>query len=131
MPRTPAQQDRALAWLMFEQSEIEPVIGSARFWILTGRDRARLDELARRLTWARQTLELLDRELRDRPFLVGDHASIADLAIYAYTHLAPEIELPLGPHVAAWCERIAKLPGYVRGALKYDDAAQLREQGRR
>jgi glutathione S-transferase len=125
MPRTPAQQDRALAWLMFEQSEVEPIIGSARYWILTGRDRDRRDELARRLTWARQTLELLDRELRERAFLVGDRASIADLAIYAYTHLAPEIELPLGTHVAAWCHRIEALPGYVGGAVRYDASARL------
>lgn len=127
MPRTVGQQDRALAWLMFEQSEVEPVIGSARFWIQTGRDRARSDELARRLAWGKQTLELLDRELKDRAFLVGDRVSVADLAIYAYTHLAPEIDLPLGTHLAAWCDRIAKLPGYVGGRVKYDDSAQLRE----
>ncbi len=127
MPPTIAQQDRALAWLMFEQSEVEPVIGSARFWIQTGRDRARRDELARRLAWARQTLDLLDRELRDRAFLVGARASVADLAVYAYAHLAPEIDLPLGTQVAAWCDRIAKLPGYVGGTVKYDAGAQLRE----
>lgn len=126
MPRTIAQQDRALAWLMFEQSEVEPIIGSARFWIQTGRDRARGDELERRLAWARQTLGLLDRELTGRAFLVGDRASVADLAVYAYTHLAPEIDLPLGPHVVAWCRRIEQLPGYVGGALKYDASAQLR-----
>jgi len=127
MPKTVAQQDRTIAWLMFEQSEVEPTIGSSRFWIQTGRDRLRRDELTRRLEWAKQSLELLDRELRDRAFLVGDRASVADLALYAYTHLAPEIDLPLGTHLAAWCERIAKLPGYVGGKLKYDDAAQYRE----
>jgi glutathione S-transferase len=125
MPRTAADQDRALAWLMFEQSEVEPVLGSARFWIQTGRDRARRDELARRLDWGRQTLATLDRELRDRPFLLGDRVSVADLAVYAYTHLAPEIDLALGDHVAAWCARIAALPGYVGGTVRYDRSAQL------
>jgi glutathione S-transferase len=127
MPKTAAQQDRAIAWLMFEQSEVEPTIGSSRFWIQTGRDHLRRDELTRRLAWAKQSLELLDRELRDRAFLVGDRASVADLALYAYTHLAPEIDLPLGTHLAAWCDRIAKLPGYVAGKIQYDDAARYRE----
>ena len=123
MPGSLAQQDRALAWLMFEQSEVEPVIGSARFWIQTGRDRVRRDETERRLAWARQTLELLDRELAGCAFLGGDRPSVADVAIYAYTHVAPEIGLALGPHVAAWCERITALPGYVRGAIHYDAKA--------
>jgi glutathione S-transferase len=123
MPRTTAAQDRALAWLMFEQSEIEPVIGSARFWILTGRDRARRDETERRLAWAKQSLATLDGALADRAFLLGAEPSLADLAVYAYTHLAPEIDLPLPAHVTAWCQRVTELPGYVRGALRYDPAA--------
>ena len=105
---------------MFEQSEIEPVIGSARFWIQTGRARERQDELARRIAWGKSTLALLDRELSSRAFLVGERASVADLAIYAYTHLAPEIDLALPPHVAAWCTRITQLRGYVAALLKYD-----------
>src|SRR5262249_17334283 len=113
MPATAFDQDRALGWLMFEQSEVEPVIGSARFWIQTGRDRDRRDEPERRLAWAKQTLALLDRELADRPFLVGNRATVADIAVYAYTHLAPEIDLALPPNVAAWCARIAALPGYT------------------
>lgn len=125
MPAALADQDRALAWLMFEQSEVEPVIGSARFWLQTGRDRARRDELGRRLDWARQTLALLERELSARAFLVGERVSVADLALYAYVHLAPEIDLPLPPAVAAWCARIAALPGYVPGALVYPASAQV------
>ena len=125
VPAAPREQDRVIAWLMFEQSEVEPVIGSARFWLQTGRDRERRDELGRRLAWAKQTLALLDRELADRPFLVGDRASIADLAIYAYVHLAPEIDLPLGRNVSAWCARLAELPGFLASALKYDQAAMV------
>ena len=125
LPRTNAEQDRVLAWLMFEQSDVEPVIGSARFWILTGRDRSRRDELDRRLEWARQTLSILDHELSDKPFLLGERVSIADLAVYAYSHLAPEIDLPLGPHLGAWCKRIASLPGYVGGSIHYDPKAMV------
>lgn len=131
LPAAPADQDRVLQWLMFEQSEIEPVIGSARFWIQTGRDRARRDETERRLAWAKQSLAVLDRTLADRPFLAGAAPSIADIAAYGYTHLAPEIDLALPPNVAAWCARIAALPGFVRGALHYDPTAMIEDPAKR
>ncbi len=121
----PRDEDRALAWLFFEQSEIEPVIGSVRFWILTGRDRDRKDELARRLAWGESTLALLDRELASRAWLVGDRPSVADIAVYAYTHVAPDAGLALPPHVAAWCARIAALPGYVAGPAPNDPKARV------
>jgi glutathione S-transferase len=118
-----AQQDRALAWLLFEQSEIEPVIGTARFWILTGRDGERHDELARRRAWGEQSLIVLERELAHRRFLLGDRVSLADIALYAFTHVAPDVGLALGPHVTAWCQRIEALPRYVAGPGPYDPHA--------
>jgi len=125
LPAAPIDQDRALAWLLFEQYEIEPVIGTARYWILTGRDRERPDELARRLTAGKQTLVALDNALADRPFFVGDRASIADLALYAYTHLAGDAGLELGPRLAAWCKLIEALPGYIGGPGPYDRLAYV------
>jgi len=125
MPSSPAVQDRALAWLMFEQSEIEPVIGSARFWILTGRDVGRTDELKRRLTWGQQSLDLLERELASRAFLLGAEPSVADLAVYAYTHVAEDAGLSRGAHVVRWCQAIEALPGYVAGPAPYDASAQV------
>ncbi len=124
-PTAPLEQDRVLAWLLFEQSEIEPVLGSARFWILTGRDRERGDELARRLTWGKQSLAVLENELAQRSFLVGDRPSIADLAVYAYSHVAPDAGVALGPHLTAWCRRIEALPGYVPGPRPYDRHAHV------
>jgi glutathione S-transferase len=124
-PEPPAAQDRVLAWLMFEQSEVEPTIGSARFWVLTGRDRERGDELARRLAWARGSLELLDRVLADRAWLVGDRPTIADVALYAYTHLAGDLDLAMGPSLTRWCRRLEALPGHVAGPGPYDAAALL------
>ena len=124
-PERPAEQDRVLAWLMFEQSEVEPTIGSARFWVLTGRDRERGDELARRLAWARGSLELLDRVLAERDWLVGDRPTIADVALYAYSHLAGDLQLAMGAALTRWCRRIEALPGYVSGPGPYDAAAML------
>jgi glutathione S-transferase len=123
MPQTPLEQDRMLAWLMFEQSEIEPVIGSARFWIQTGRSRTRREETDRRLAWGKQSLAVLDATLADRAFLLGAEPTIADVAVYGYVHLAPEIDLPLPSHVAVWCERIQAIPGHVKSSLTYDPKA--------
>ena len=114
-----AAQDRVLAWLMFEQSEVEPTIGSARFWKLTGRDAARADEFARRITWARSVLDLLEAQLAT-PALVGESLTIADLSVYAYAHLAGDLDLATGPNFRRWCERIEALPGYVAGPAPYD-----------
>jgi glutathione S-transferase len=125
MPAAALDQDRALAWLMFEQYEIEPVIGTARYWMLTGRDRDRPTELAAKLAAGKQALVALDNALGDRAFFVGDRASIADLAVYAYTHLAGDIGLELGPRVAAWCKRIEALPGYIAGPEPYDRLAHV------
>ena len=120
-----ADEDRVIRWLMFEQSEVEPVIGSARFWLLTGRDEERADELTRRLGWARRTLAVLDGVLESSAFLVGAAPTIADVAVYGYVHVAPDAGLALGPHVAAWCRRIEALPGYVTGPAPYDRHAHV------
>ena len=125
MPATPIDQDRAIAWLMYEQYEIEPVIGTARYWILTGRDREHPDELARRLTAGKQALVALDAAFGDRRFFVGDRVSIADLALYAYTHVAGDAGLELGRRLTAWCKRIEEQPGYIAGPGPYDRLAYV------
>lgn len=124
-PDEPNAQDHVLRWLMFEQSEIEPVIGSARFWTLTGRAKERADELARRLKWADNTLRVLDQELASRDWLVGDRPTIADVAVYAYSHLEANIGLHRGEHHARWCKRIEALPGFVAGPAPYDRHAMV------
>lgn len=122
-----AHHVRILSWLFFEQSEIEPVLGSARFWMLTGRAAARRDELERRLAWGKSTLALVDAELRARPFLVADRYTIADVAVYAYTHLAADCGFAWTdfPAIAAWCRRIEDQPGYIPGPGPYTPDAMV------
>jgi len=64
---------------------------------------------------SRQLFEVLDKELAKRPFLAGDAPTIADVALYTYTALAPEGGVPLDPygHVRVWLARIEALPGFV------------------
>ncbi|HUQ03152.1 MAG TPA: glutathione S-transferase family protein [Kofleriaceae bacterium] len=121
------EETRVVSWLCFEQNAIEPVIGSARYWRLTGRDRERGDETARRIAQARRSLAELDVALREREFLVGDRYSIADIAVYAYAHLAGDVGVDLEdtPGVAAWCRRIEAQPGYFGGPAPYSPAAMV------
>lgn len=64
---------------------------------------------------ARALLQVMDEELAERPFLAGDAATIADVALYSYTARAPEGDISLQPypHVRAWLARVEALPGFV------------------
>lgn len=131
LPDDPVAQSRVLGWLCFEQNEIEPVIGSARFWRLTGRDRERRDETGRRIDQARRSLDVLERHLAPRAWLVADRYTIADLAVHAYTHLAGDLDLDLArwPAVAAWCRRVADQPGWFAGPAPYGADALVATPG--
>jgi len=102
------QRAKVMQWLFFEQYHIEPVIGSLRFWTLTGRlERNRNMVAAKREAGAR-TLAAMDRSLVDTPFLVGEDLSIADIAAYAYSHRAEDCGFTLTdyPALIAWSGRV-------------------------
>jgi glutathione S-transferase len=100
-------------WLCFEQYNIEPVIGSLRFWTLTGRLKRNAAMVPAKQEAAIKTLTALDRSLAGRAWLVGERLTIADLAVYAYTHLARDcgIELPTFPAVWSWLARVSEAIG--------------------
>ncbi len=131
--RTPLLPDEAFAqttvlqWLLFEQYNVEPTVGSVRFWKLTGRAAARGDEVGRRLEQARGALATLERVIEGRRFLTGDAYTIADLALYAYAHVAPEAGLDLAPYagVRAWFARIEAQPRFIPGPDPYGAAAHV------
>lgn len=107
---------KIMQWLFFEQYHVEPVIGSLRFWTLTGRlERNQAMVTAKREAGAR-TLAALERSLTGTPFLVGDTLTIADIAVYAYGHLAEDCGYAPAdfPAVLAWMGRVADAigPGY-------------------
>ncbi|MGX5851187.1 glutathione S-transferase family protein [Mesorhizobium sp. PL10] len=107
---------KIMQWLFFEQYHVEPVIGSLRFWTLSGRlERNQAMVAAKREAGAR-TLAALERSLNDTPFLVGDTLTVADIAVYAYGHLAEDCGFALAnyPAVLAWMDRVAAAigPGY-------------------
>jgi glutathione S-transferase len=110
--------DRAkvMQWLFFEQYEHEPAIAVARF-LMTYYGRPEVwesqrDQLTKR---GEKALRALDDGLRDREWLVGGAMTVADIALYAYTHVADEGGFSLDgyPNVRAWVGRVAAQPGHI------------------
>ena len=110
------EEAKVLQWLFFEQERLMPGVAGTRFRRLTGRPvPPGREELGR------EALELLDRRLCERAFVVGDRCSIADLSLYAYAHVAHEAEFDLAavPSVVAWLARIEAEPGFVNDLVPY------------
>jgi glutathione S-transferase len=108
LPADRFQRAKVMQWLFFEQYHVEPVIGSLRFWTLTGRLERNQAMVAGKREAAARTLAALDRGLADAPFLVDNEFTIADIAVYAYSHLAEDCGFRLTdyPAFAAWVGRV-------------------------
>ena len=117
VPTDPLERARMWQWMCFEQYSLEPNIGTARFWIASlGKTEAELGEkLDEKRRNGHAALRVLEKGLEGREFLVGDRYSLADVALYAYTHVAPEGGFALDgyPAIRAWCARVAAQPGHV------------------
>jgi glutathione S-transferase len=113
LPTDPYQRAKVMQWLFFEQYNIEPVIGSLRFWTLTGRLDRNRDLVAGKRDAGLRALGALDRSLIGSPFLVGERLSIADIAVYAYSHRAEDCGFHLTeyPALRAWIGRVADAGG--------------------
>jgi glutathione S-transferase len=117
VPDDPLDRARMWQWMCFEQYSLEPNIGTARFWIASlGKTETELGEkLVDKRRNGHAALQVLEQGLAGRAFLVGDRYSLADIALYAYTHVAPEggFALESYPAIRAWCARVASQPGHV------------------
>lgn len=116
VPDDPLERARVLQWMFFEQYEVEPSIAVARFWItLLGEREKYAQELESKLRAGNKALAAVDGHLDGRDWLVGDSFTVADISVYAYTHLAEEgdFDLEQYPHVQSWLGRVAAVPGYI------------------
>jgi glutathione S-transferase len=112
-------QAQVLQWLFWEQYNHEPNIATVRFWVaFVGQ--AKWTELQHLLYPSKKTqgdaaLALMEQHLTGRDWFVGDQPSIADIGLFAYTHVADEggFDLAPLPHVRAWLSRVQMLPGFV------------------
>jgi glutathione S-transferase len=121
LPDDPFELAQVMRWLVYEQTDVIPTMGGLRFRLLTGRLNPDDPEAIRRRDGAYEVLRLLDDQLARREFLVAGRYTIADIAVYGYTHLAHEagIDLEPYPHVRAWFERVERQPGYVEDVAPY------------
>lgn len=107
---------RMLQWMFFEQHRHEPSLSVARLihWY-QGDPSERLEELVARQENARQALDIMEQTLSTQPFLAGETLTLADIALFAHTHIADQAGLLLldWPHVVNWCGRIEEIPGFV------------------
>jgi glutathione S-transferase len=116
LPQNPMLRAQVLQWMFFEQYSHEPYVATPRFIIKhLPENSARRAELPRRLAQGRAALGIMDQHLNGRNFMVAERYSIADIALYAYTHVAEEATLDLSayPHVNTWLRRVAEQPYYI------------------
>src|SRR6202040_947615 len=107
----------ALQWMFFEQHSIEPNIGAAYFWLTLVKGGRELQQHALE-DWMEEgyrSLGVMEKHLALNDFFVAGHYTIADIALYAYTHIAPQCDYDLAPFPAirAWLDRVAEQSGYV------------------
>ncbi len=116
LPESRLSRARVIQWLCFEQYSHEPNIAVARFIIkFLGNPDDRRAQVARCQEQGRAALAVMDRHLADRSFFVDERMTIADIALYAYTHVSDEADIDLAPfpNVQRWLDRVAGHPGYV------------------
>lgn len=115
-PHDRLQQARVLQWMFFEQYSHEPYVAVARFicgW--TPADSPRRADLPRLRERAHDALRVMERHLQSHDWFTGDAYGIADIALFAYTHVAPHGGVPLDayPCIRDWLRHVESTPGFV------------------
>jgi glutathione S-transferase len=118
LPDDRLDKARTLQWMFFEQYSHEPNIAVARAWLhvfdveMTEERRAALETRQKR---GYDALGVMEEHLGRNVYFVGGRYSVADIALYAYTHVADEGGFDLGcyPAILAWLERVCSQPGYI------------------
>ena len=115
VPEEPYDRAQVLQWMFFEQYSHEPNIAVVRFWLAVTPVRPPDAEIEARRRAGYAALEAMERHLNGLTFLVADRYTIADIALYAYTHVAEEggFELARFPAIRGWLDRCAAQPGHV------------------
>jgi glutathione S-transferase len=126
LPEDPNDRPQALRWLFFEQAEVIPGIAGLRFRLNTGRIRPDGREAQWRKSVGDGALQILNGRLEKSDFLAGASYSIADIALFAYVHVANEagFELSDYPNVREWIARVEGTRGYMNDLAPYPPNAQ-------
>jgi len=115
LPEDRFERAQALQWLCFEQYSHEPNIATVRFWVHAGLDKERAAVVADKRKAGIAALGVMEQHLTGRRYFVGERYSVADIALYAYTHVAEEGGFDLRPYpaICAWLARVAAEPGHI------------------
>jgi len=115
LPEDRLQRAQVLQWMFFEQYSHEPYVAVVRAWHEFGMLEQNRAQLAAKVAGGYAALGVMEGHLAKRAFFVGDRYTIADVALYAYTHVAEEGKFDLGPYpaVRAWLERVRAQPLHV------------------
>lgn len=115
LPADPYERAQVLQWMFFEQYKHEPGIAVVRFWVAISESPPPAADIEARRTIGYAALDAMERHLAEREYFVGERFTIADIALYAYTHVAPEGGFDLDPYpaVRGWLGRVAAQPGII------------------
>lgn len=127
LPSDAFGQAEVCRWLIYEQTDVMPMIGGLRFRLLTGRFEPESEAAELRRRGAHEALAIIDGHLRSRPFLAAERYTIADIAVYAYAHVAHEAGLDTSayPAFGEWLERVDAQPGFVNDLEPYPPNASV------
>jgi glutathione S-transferase len=108
-------------WLVYEQTDVVPMIGGLRFRLLTGRLAPGDPDAVLRRNAGEEILGLLDGHLAEHEFFASGRYTVADIAMYGYLHVAIDVGFVLQPHphLLSWLQRVARQPGYVNDLEPY------------
>jgi glutathione S-transferase len=115
LPEDRYELAQVLQWLFFEQYSHEPNIAVVRFWVAYSDAPPNEAEVDAKRRAGYAALDAMERHLAGRTFHVGERYTIADISLYAYTHMAGEggFDLTRYPAIRAWLDRVAEQPGHV------------------
>jgi glutathione S-transferase len=115
LPDDDFDRAKVLQWLFFEQYSHEPNIAVVRYWVSIAADSPSESAIEARRKAGYEALDAIERELAAREFLVADRYTIADIALYAYTHVAGDggFDLSGYPAIGRWLDCVAAQPGHV------------------
>jgi len=115
LPGSAVDRARVLQWMFFEQYSHEPYVAVVRFWVhqgLTPDQQSQIEEKRKR---GYEAFDVMEHHLEGADYFVAGRFTIADIALYAYTHVAGEggFDLDAFPAVRAWCRRVREQPGHI------------------
>jgi glutathione S-transferase len=126
-PEDRIDRAEALQWMFFEQHSLEPNLGAAFFWLslIKGGRELQRHALEDWMEEGYRALGVMEKHLKDRRFFVAERYTIADIALYAYTHVAHECDHDLSafPAIRGWLKRVAAQPGHVQMDWQPEPAA--------